>query len=364
MTIDGMETRRPMFSHCYRLLVLSAVDRCLRRFVETVVTCRKRMPGWRLMRVLSGLSAALMLTACLQDPAPPLSVGTIVWPGYEPLFLARALGYYDEQPIQFIEYPSATEVIRGFESGAIDAATLTTDEVLRLAVNEQEPRIVLAMDSSFGADAILASNEFGELKDLRGHRIGAEPNALGAYMLMRGLETAGLTKTDVHVVPLRIFETEEALSKGEVDAVVTFEPYRTRLLAAGAHTLFDSRRIPGEIHDVLCVRKRLLARSNPPLQSLVDGWFRALDYLHHDPSDAANRMATRQELSPEQFLSALQGIRIQSRAESEALLHATDPALGDSLRNLADVMLEHGLLRGPVETGPLLDPILVDRAHR
>jgi ABC-type nitrate/sulfonate/bicarbonate transport system substrate-binding protein len=38
-----------------------------------------------------------------------------------------------------------------------------------------------------------------------------------------------------------------SLAAGVVDALVTFEPHRARLLAGGARLLFDSSQIPGEI---------------------------------------------------------------------------------------------------------------------
>ena len=90
-----------------------------------------------------------------------MHIGTNVWPGYEPLYLARELGYFDDQPIHLVEHAAATEVIRAFRNGTIDAAALTLDEVLLLAQHGQNPRIVLVMDFSQGGDTLIVqSNGF------------------------------------------------------------------------------------------------------------------------------------------------------------------------------------------------------------
>lgn len=53
---------------------------------------------------------------------------------------------------------------------------------------------------------------------------------------------------------LEVDEHEGAFGSGKVDAVVTFEPVRSRLLARGAVQIFDRRQIPGEIIHVLVMR--------------------------------------------------------------------------------------------------------------
>ena len=65
-----------------------------------------------------------------RDPAPPLRIGTNVWTGSEPLYLARDLGYLDPRTVQLVEYPSASEVLRAFRNQAIDGAVISLDEVL------------------------------------------------------------------------------------------------------------------------------------------------------------------------------------------------------------------------------------------
>jgi NitT/TauT family transport system substrate-binding protein len=305
-----------------------------------------------------------LLTGCTPEPPAPLRLGTNVWPGYEPLYLARELGHLPDPPIRLVEYGSATQVIAAFRNGVIDAAALTLDEVLLLAQDGHRPCIVAVLDFSAGADAIVARPGVKTLAELRGRRIGVENGALGAYLLTRALQHGGVPRTAVEVLPLTVDEHERAYREGRVDALVTFEPARRRLLALGARVLFDSRRLPGEIMDVLVVRRDYLDAHPQQARLLVDGWLRALATLRADPRAAAQRMAPRTGLTPQELLDGLAGLRLPDLAENHRLLAGPAPAARAAGERLVQVMLEQRLLHNPVEIERLLDPRLLPPPNR
>lgn len=301
-----------------------------------------------------------MLASCLHMPPPPLRVGANVWPGYESLYLARDLGYYDDSPIQLVDYPSATEVSRALRNGDLEVAALTLDETLALAETNPDVRVVLITDFSAGGDAIIAASEIETLAELKGQKVGVESTALGAFVISRALEQAGLSIEDVEIISLGVSEHEAAFKQGIVDAVVTFEPVRSNLLAEGANLIFDSTQIPGEIVDVLVVPQAVLDHQKKTLDLLVKGWFRALDYLHQNPQDAAKRMAPREGISPDQFLASLELLHIPDLTENKTLLSQTDPTLPNVAGQLSELMIEQNLLQQALETEVLFDNRLVD----
>jgi len=189
--------------------------------------------------------------------------------------------------------------------------------------------------------------------------VGVEATALGAYVLTRALQTVNLTPAAVQVVPLEFSEHERAFQAGEVDAVVTFDPVRSRLLDEGAKPLFDSRQIPGEIVDVIVTEQTTLDSRKAALMDLLKGWFRAIDYLKANPQDAAARVAPRQNLTPEQFLESLEGLLIPGIAENQRLLSQQDPALITGAQQLVKVMLDNKLLNQAIDPAPLLSDVLV-----
>jgi NitT/TauT family transport system substrate-binding protein len=310
----------------------------------------------RTLALLALFLLVLTLSGCMREAEPPLRIGTNVWIGSEPLYLARDLGYLNREAVQLVEYPSASEVHRAFRNQAIDGMIISLDELFLLAVDGLQPKIVVVVDVSHGADVIVGRSGMHAMKDLKGRRVAVESGALGAYVLSRGLALNGMRASDVRIVRLESNEHPAAFAQGQVDGAVTFDPFRSQLLKAGAHTLFDSSQIPGEIVDLLAVRAPVLEKNPQAVQTLLAGWFKALDYLGREPKDAAARMAVRQQVTGEQFLQALQGLRIPSRADNLKMLTGATPSLVVSGHELMTLMIEAKLLRGTLEIEKLLAP--------
>ncbi len=310
------------------------------------------------MQNLARVFALLLLLvsqACGREVKEPLRVGTFLWPGSEPLFLARDLGMLDEDSVRLVEYSSLSEVNRAFRNGVIDAVDVTLDMALLFQQGGFEPRVVLVLDYSHGADAIIARPEVRRLEDLRGRRVAVEDLAVSTYILGRALEHAGLEPSDVRIVRIPVDEHVRAFTSGEVDAVVTFEPSVSELLARdGAHRLFDSSQLPGEIMNVLLVREEVLRERPEQVEHLTRGWFRALRYLEEHPDESLARMSPRLATSPAQLAAALEGVRQPSLEENFSLLGRPATAVQVAHR-MQRFMLSEGLLREPIRPEELMD---------
>ncbi len=314
-------------------------------------------------RRLLGAAACLpwALASCSRDTQPALRIGTNVWIGCEPLYLARDLGKLDASRVQLVEYPSASEVQRAYRNQAIDGMVISLDELFTLAVDNFDPRIVLVIDVSHGADAVVGRAGMKTMRDLIGKSVAVEGGALGAYVLSRALQVSGMQPSDVKVVHLESNEQPAAFEKGQVDAAVTFDPYRSQLLRAGGALLFDSTRIPGEIVDLIAVRKEVIEQRPQAMQALLSGWFAAVDHLRADPKDAARRMGVRQQIGAEQFLESLRGLHIPSRDEALAMIGGKKPQLAANGQRLMQLMLDAKLLRASVDVESLFVPGPLER---
>lgn len=303
------------------------------------------------------------LVGCIQKPPDPLRVGFIVWPGYESLYLARDLGYYKDTPIRLVDYPSNSEVIRAFRNQNLQAAALTLYEALLVAETEPSVRVVLILDSSNGADAIIAKPEIKTLQAIKGKRVGVESGALGAFILTRALEEVDLMPKDVQIVSLGLSEHEQAFKRKKVDAVVTSEPTGSKLLASGANLLFDSSQIPGEILDVLVVREELLNKQPSAVQDLLDGYFSALNYLKENPQDAARRIAPREGVTPNQFLKSLEGLVIHDLQENKEILSKTNTLSNEKVKKVSQFMVENKLLDKQIDPTSLFENSFVNQVN-
>ncbi len=309
----------------------------------------------RMGLALLSITLAFSLISCAGEPKTPLRIGYLIWPGYESLYLARDLGYYDDKTVRLVDHPSASEVMRSFRNRDLDIATLTMYEALLVAETDPDAKIVLIMDSSHGADVVMSQPEIKKIEDIQDKRIGVDSGALGAFMFTRAFEQANLDPKNVDLVVLGVSEHETAFKRKEVDAIVTFEPTRSKLLAVGANQLFDSSKIPGEILDVLVVHNDIIQKRPEALQKVIDGHFKALQYMADEPQDAAKRIAPREGVTPEQFLESLEGIKIPTIEENRELLGRRDEAAQKRVQRVSEFMREKKLLRSPISLSNLFN---------
>lgn len=297
---------------------------------------------------------AALLPGC-ELAAAPLIVGVSVWPGYEPMILAKSLGWIDETQIRFVETASATQSMELLAQGTIDAAGLTLDEVLRARERGVDLAVVLVCDISAGADVFLTRAGIKQLKDIKGARVGVEENAAGALMLGEVLKAAGLQRSDITVVPLASNDHRRAWIDGQVDAIATFEPSAGHILALGANTLFDSRAIPDLIVDVLAVRMSVLTSAYAPaLRQLVATHLKALRYLDTHPGDASYRIAPRFNVAPADALGLFRGLVLPDAANNRRLLAGPQPALNKSIAAIAASLQDAGILKTTPQSVSLL----------
>tara|TARA_R110002094_G_scaffold28125_7_gene41116 strand:+ start:223 stop:1185 length:963 start_codon:yes stop_codon:yes gene_type:complete len=309
--------------------------------------------------VLAAVLAAAMLTAGCTRQQPRIRLGLLVWPPYEMFYLARDLGCYDGVAVELVDYHTPAEALRAYQNGVVDGVAMTLDFLMQISEREAGHRAILVIDYSHGGDCVIARPGIAGLADLHGKTIGLEMSALGQFMLARTLEFAGLKSEDVELKFLDIPDHMAAYNSGSVDAVITYEPVRTELLASGGNLVFDSTKIPNEIADVLFVRDSLIAARGPTLQAIVDGYFAAMAHLAAQPEDAAARCAGREGLTPVQFLDAMNLVRMPSREENQSLLGGQAPGLVATAERTLEILIRSGQVSKPLPLFDLVDDHLV-----
>lgn len=286
------------------------------------------------------VAVLLSLIGCDKSPDSPIRLGSSPWPGYEPLYLARDLGYIDESSINLFELPSADITMESFRNRSTDVATLTLDETVELLDEGNKLKILMILDISHGGDAALARPEIKNLADIKGKRISIINIPLGIYMLNRMLSKAGVERKDVEVFPMAESKQLKFYNDGKADVVITFEPVKTKLKEAGAHVIFDSSMIPNEIFDLLLVHDDVYAERKEELCNLSSQWFKTLQYMHSNRDDAAKRITHRLGLTVNDYDTLLDGIIFPDTGSNKQLLSGDKPGLIEPARRLAEIMLE------------------------
>lgn len=271
-----------------------------------------------ILLVLS-ISSVLLLSGCNSpiDDFKPLRVGMNTWPGYEPFMLAKEKGFLAKN-VNISRVDSATDVIKAFRSDIIDVACVTLDEAIILQSKiDENIKIITITDFSAGADVIITKRNISSMAMLKGKRVGIESGALGSYIISRAIDlTPNLTINDIQIINLGYEHHESEFNAGKVDAVVTFEPVKTKLLKGNAHVIFDSTQIPDEVIDVIIVKEKTIKDKSPALQALMDGWYKSIDFIKTNHEKSMSSMARYEGINLEDFHKAHNGIKIPSLSEN------------------------------------------------
>jgi NitT/TauT family transport system substrate-binding protein len=297
--------------------------------------------------ILVAVLATALISGCSPKEESPLKISLHMWAGYEPIFMADREGWLDKNKVQIVESHSAADSISALKNKTVDAAGLTFDEVLRARAEGVPISVVMVCDISAGADVVLAKAEIKSIAELKGKRIAVEQGALGALMLYKTLEVAGLTPKDVTQVNLAPMDQLEPWNSNKIDAVVSYEPTSMAIEKTGANRLIDSRKIPDTIFDVFVVRTDVLKEKPNAVKHLLETQQKGLDFFHSNPQDTAYRMSEHLALPPEEVLASFKGLTLPDRENNQRLLGGENPVLVSIADDLSKILIAAELLQKP-----------------
>lgn len=196
-------------------------------------------------------------------PATPESgtfrLGIEPWLGYGLWHVAKAKNMFAKHGLADVELVNFTEdkdINAALASGQLDGANIATHTAMAMAAAGLPVKIVMLLDVSMSADAIIAGNGIGSVNDLKGKQIAYEEGTTSDILLNYALRANGMTLADVQPVPMPAADAGSALIAGRVPAAVTYEPYLTvaRNQDKTVKLLFTAGKDPGLVSDVLVVR--------------------------------------------------------------------------------------------------------------
>lgn len=108
--------------------------------------------------------------------------------------------------------------------GGVDAATNSETQALLRSVDRPDLRVVMTVAECAYRIVARRASGIATLADLRGKKIGTPANTSSHFYLIKALRSAGVTASDVTVVPMPVTDMASALTRGDVDAVSGWEP--------------------------------------------------------------------------------------------------------------------------------------------
>ena len=313
-----------------------------------------------LKRLWAPILAVLLLVAAAVIPKVEsqtrLCVALSVGPSTEPLIQAGELRVLPTDQFQVVELPWTSAVARALGNGAADVGVVTLDGLLRMREGGQKVRVLMVLDESAGADAVMAPEGIADMNGLRGKRVGVDVRSAGAYLLANALESVGMTMKDIQPVQLIQSEMEAAVRNGRVHAVVVADPWLPRMSTQGLRAIYDSTKLEIPIMHLLVASERSYGVYRQRLASLLLAQIAMTARIREEgESDGVQTLLRRERLTSEQFAAALGRVRLLDGAANAVLLEGSRSKLEEMAGKVEAQMLRHGLLLEPPNGAPWID---------
>ncbi len=271
--------------------------------------------------------------ADIQVPKPSLpvngvAVGFSARAGWLPWQVAIESGLLNGQQSKFTFqwFDRYLDSLKAFQEGKIQANSQTLNDTIAAISRGEDQVVVLVNDSSAGNDKIIARAGIGCVADLRGKTIAAEIGTVDHFLLMIGLQRAGLSDQDVTIVPMETSQSAAAFAAGQVDAAAVFAPFTAEALKRpGSKELFSSGTYPGMVVDHLVVHRSLIKAHPEQIQAMVNTWFDTLNYSRKNTAQSMQIQAKRASVSIGEYEEYAKGTKILTLDENVKALY---PARG------------------------------------
>ncbi|MEL6494116.1 MAG: ABC transporter substrate-binding protein [Cyanobacteria bacterium J06623_7] len=332
----------------------------------------------KIVSIVSMFFVSLILTvSCAQTPdtsstasdtasVPPgeaIVIGYSNWAGWWPWAIAEQEGIFAKNNVnvELKWFDGYLESMNAFAAGELDGNCQTLNDTISFAADSINGQVaVLVNDNSAGNDKIIVTEDINTVEDLEGKKVAVEEGVVDDFLLTLALESKGMKRDDVEIVPLETGAAAAAFAAGQTDAVGAFPPFwLTALKREGSKELISSAEFPGSIPDLLVVSQKLIDEKPDQVQGLINSWFDTLDFMEQNPAKADEIMAARASVTVEELELFKEGTKIFTIEEN---LEAFSP--GDSMKHMpfaAPKMAKFMVDVGFIPEAPDLSKIFDDR---
>lgn len=292
----------------------------------------------------------------------PVRLGFSAWPGWFPWQISQdeAIFSQNQVSVDLKWFDGYLESINTLTAGQLDANSQTLNDTISAVAGGADQVVVLVNDNSTGNDKIIVREGIRSIADLKGKKVAAEEGTVDHFLLLLGLQKAGLGSKDIQFQPLETGKAAAAFVAGQVDAVGVFAPFTTQALKRpGSRELFSSKDFPGAISDHLVFDRQFIQNHPDRVQSIVDSWFATLDFIQANPDKSTEIMAKRAGVTLEEYQGYAEGTKIFTLDDNlNAFQSGSDiTSLDFAAKTIAQFLTDVGL----VKTQPNLIQLFDDR---
>ncbi|MFI0374080.1 aliphatic sulfonate ABC transporter substrate-binding protein [Actinomadura sp. 1N219] len=241
--------------------------------------------------------------------------------------------------------PALTEALK---AGSIDIGQVGEAPPIFAAAGRADFKIIGTSAPVPKGEAVLVkeSRGFRSFKDLRGKTIGLNKGSNVHWLLLRLLESNGMTIKDVQVRYLKPAEGRPAFDNDQIDAWVIWDPYFALAERPGVKILADASGLANNREYVL-VSPEALKEKPDQLKAFLQQYRQVTDWGIANPAERARILAPELKISEDTAERAL--------ARSAQPLAPVDAAVGAELQRIADGFTGLELIPGEVDMKARVD---------
>ncbi|WP_437603243.1 ABC transporter substrate-binding protein [Sorangium sp. So ce590] len=307
--------------------------------------------------------------AAAPPPTPPptpikLTVGHDLWIGYSGVFLANELELFKKAglSVELKPFSNPGDTLAALASGQLDVGLTTLQNLAVLNGNSETDVVAIALvDSSNGADAVVAKEGIATMADLKGKTVALTLGEVNHMLFLFGLEKSGIGPGDVKITSMSADDAGAAFVAGKVDAAVTWEPWITKATKNGGHVIFTSASMPDTITNSVAVQRSKLASGSEAYTRLLGAIDQGVRALRSEPDKAYPIIGKYLNAPPEDVKGMLSGDKIYDLADNKQLFGTADKAgpVYASVKSVVDFTVQSKLVKKAPAPESLLDPRLV-----
>ncbi|UJL39643.1 putative urea ABC transporter substrate-binding protein [Pantoea agglomerans] len=237
------------------------------------------------------------------------------------------------------------ESINQYTAGQFDGCTMTNMDALTIpAAGGIDSTALITGSFSDGNDGVVLKGVNKKLSDLKGMSVYLPALSVSHYLLVRGLEKAGLQEKDVKVVNTSDADIVSAFGTSGVQAAVAWNPQLSVIKKAPQTTeVFSSSAVPGELIDMMVVNTETL-KDNPALgKALTGAWFEMMAKMQAGDAQALSAMAADSGTDLAGYKAQLKTTHLfWTPAETQTFV--SSPDLAKTMQRVAAFSFDKGLL--------------------
>ena len=297
-------------------------------------------------------------TAAIPSPeAGTFQMGTEPWLGYGPWWIAKEKDFFGKEGVTttVTNFDADDQINAALVSGQIQGANIATHTALRLISSGTPITIVLLLDQSNSADAMIAGPGVTSVADLKGKKVAYEEGTTSDILLRYALSQNSMVITDITKVPTPANNVGNVLIAKKVDAGVTYEPYLTSTTTAdpSIKVIYKAEALPGLIGDVFVVRNDYLAAHPGQVYGLLRAWGDSVDYYNANTADGQAIIEKAIGADAGSLKTAFDGVTLYDLKSAKDLM--TGGAYGKTLAMVKQIATDAGIITSPVDETKVVD---------